>query len=121
MADKVSTCKIVKINGEFVSLAAAQELADRATRTFNTGATKGDSVNMVFGVQDEKRERIVMFSLVAGLTRERLARAAREYGLPQAAIPAPTDIHILDDFPRLATGKVDMHAMKQKAAGISSG
>lgn len=94
--------RFAKIAGEMVSLMICEELA---------GHLFADSTNAAIAIADERKgEHIVLYSEAQGITREALANAAREKGLPE--IYMPKHVVYISEIPRLGNGKIDYPALK---------
>jgi len=94
--------RFAKIAGEMVSLMICEELA---------GHLFADSCHAAIAMADERKgEHIVLYSEAQELTREALANAAREKGLPE--IYMPKHVIYMDEIPRLGNGKIDYPALK---------
>jgi hypothetical protein len=122
MTENVLVEGCVKISGQLVPLSRAQQVADYTSNVLDI--TVGEYRNpvgstKVFGVRDGAgKERIVMFSIVAGLTREKLLRTATADRFGIYSVPAKEDLHVMEDFPRLPTGKVDIKLMRRMAVSF---
>ena len=94
--------RFAKIAGEMVSLMICEELA---------GHLFTDAAHAAIAFSDERKgEHIVLYSEAEGLTREALANAAREKGLPE--IYMPKHIVYIEQIPRLGNGKIDYPSLK---------
>ena len=97
--------RFAKVAGEMVSLEVVEKIATQASPSSMHGAsTQTDGT---------RGEAIVLFTTDAGLTREQMAEAARQSGIPEIAVPRKMQ-HV-DALPLLGTGKVDYVALKKLA------
>lgn len=97
--------RFAKVAGEMVSLESVEKLAAAAAPDGQHAASSRADA--------QKGEAIVLFSTDASLTREVLARRARELGL--AELTVPRQIVTLDALPLLGTGKIDHVALRRMA------
>jgi acyl-[acyl-carrier-protein]-phospholipid O-acyltransferase/long-chain-fatty-acid--[acyl-carrier-protein] ligase len=95
--------RFAKVAGEMVSLEVVEKVAGVAS----PGQTHGASTQ----TDGARGEAIVLFSTDAGLSRDRLAEAAKSLGVPELAVPRKI-LH-LDALPLLGTGKVDYVSLKK--------
>jgi acyl-[acyl-carrier-protein]-phospholipid O-acyltransferase/long-chain-fatty-acid--[acyl-carrier-protein] ligase len=72
----------------------------------------------VTAVPDEARgERLVAFYTDAAMTPAELWERLCRTELPRLWIPKREDLRVIDAIPSLGTGKVDLRAVRQLAAG----
>jgi acyl-[acyl-carrier-protein]-phospholipid O-acyltransferase/long-chain-fatty-acid--[acyl-carrier-protein] ligase len=95
--------RFAKIAGEMVSLEVVEKVA--------TIASPGQMHGASSQADGARGETIVLFSTDPGLTRERLAEAARTLGVPELAVPRR--IEHVESLPLLGTGKVDYVTLKR--------
>jgi acyl-[acyl-carrier-protein]-phospholipid O-acyltransferase/long-chain-fatty-acid--[acyl-carrier-protein] ligase len=75
----------------------------------------------VTGVPDELRgERLVAFYVDAGLQPPELWRRLSHAGLPPLWLPKAENLHPVESLPLLATGKLDLRAVKAKAMQLEA-
>ncbi len=97
--------RFAKVAGEMVSLEAVEKLAAAVSPDAQHAATSR--------ADTQKGEAIVLFTTDATLSREALARRARELGLAELAVPR--QVVTLDALPLLGTGKIDHVALRRMA------
>jgi acyl-[acyl-carrier-protein]-phospholipid O-acyltransferase/long-chain-fatty-acid--[acyl-carrier-protein] ligase len=99
-----------KIAGEMVSHSKIEEVMQGIV---------GSGACAVTGVADERRgEKLVAFLAVGGMTAQEVWQGMLASGLPKIWIPKLDDIHVIDELPRLGTGKVDLRALGQMALAV---
>ncbi|MDD5388121.1 MAG: AMP-binding protein [Gallionellaceae bacterium] len=97
--------RFAKVAGEMVSLEVVESIAR---------AVSADASHAAINISDPARgEAIVLFTTDPGLTREQLAAAAKNLGLPEIALPRR--IRVIEELPTLGTGKIDYPRLKEAA------
>lgn len=106
--------RFAKIAGEMVPL---ERLDDEMHEILNT---QGDRVLAVAAVPDDKRgERVVVLHLATVADQlEQVFQQLRERGLPNLWIPDHRDCYTVEQFPVLATGKLDLRRIGEVAKAI---
>jgi acyl-[acyl-carrier-protein]-phospholipid O-acyltransferase / long-chain-fatty-acid--[acyl-carrier-protein] ligase len=98
--------RFAKIAGEKIDLEASEAIARAASPK---------AQHAVVSVPDAKKgEALLLLTTDASLSREALARAARETGAAELAIPR--HLSVVDAIPLLGTGKVNYGELKRVAA-----
>ncbi len=98
-----------KIGGEMVPHGAIEELLQGSF-------DPSERVLAVTAVPDEKRgERLVVLYTPSAGGADRLRGILRESDLPNLWCPAPNAFHEVDELPQLATGKLDLGALRKMA------
>ncbi len=102
--------RFAKVAGEMVPLGAVEDLAAK------TWPAAGHAV---VAVADARRgEQLVLLTTERGVTRQGLAAAAREAGLPELFVPRT--ISVVREIPVLGTGKTDYQAVAALAAAADA-
>ncbi len=101
--------RFAKVAGEMVSLETVEKLAVHAAPAAMHGATSR--------ADGARGEALVLFTTDPALTRNALAGAARQLGLPEIAVPRT--IRHIDALPLLGTGKTDYVSLKRLAEAAS--
>jgi len=97
--------RFAKVAGEMVSLEVVESIA---------AAASPKSAHAATAVTDPMRgETIVLFTEDPALRRDQLMSAARRLGLPEVAVARR--VEVVEDLPRLGTGKCDYVALKSWA------
>jgi acyl-[acyl-carrier-protein]-phospholipid O-acyltransferase/long-chain-fatty-acid--[acyl-carrier-protein] ligase len=89
--------RFAKIGGEMVSLAAVE--------TYIQAAYPDKDIAVVAAPDPRKGEKLVLFTNEPRLTRDGLIDLAHDQGVPEIMIPKQSVV--LDELPRLGTGKFD--------------
>ena len=97
--------RFAKVAGEMVSLEVVEKMATQASPSAMHGASTQ--------IDGTRGEAIVLFTTDAALTRDLLADAAKQLGIPEIAVPRK--IQRVDALPLLGTGKTDYVALKKLA------
>jgi acyl-[acyl-carrier-protein]-phospholipid O-acyltransferase/long-chain-fatty-acid--[acyl-carrier-protein] ligase len=63
-------------------------------------------------------DRIVLFTTDPALERAHLVRAAQEKKRSLLGLPKPSDIHYLEEIPKLPTGKPDYQKLKKAGSSF---
>jgi len=93
--------RFAKVGGEMVSLTAVEEIAGRLwPGSLHATATQA---------HPQKGEQIVLITTQAGAGRPALLEQVRKEGYSE--IHLPRSIHVLEEMPLLATGKIDYRAV----------
>jgi acyl-[acyl-carrier-protein]-phospholipid O-acyltransferase/long-chain-fatty-acid--[acyl-carrier-protein] ligase len=97
-----------KIGGEMVPHTKVEDLVSRLP---------GIEACAVTATEDaQKGERLVLFYVAGdGVEPATVWQALSATDMPKLWLPKPRDIHRLDDLPKLATGKLDLQAVKRLA------
>ncbi len=99
--------RFAKIGGEMVSLTGVENVINTAFP---------EEIHAVVSVPDKKKgEKLVLITTRAGLTRKELAKAMKEAGSPELAIPR--EIIEVDAIPVLGSGKTDYVTLQSIAQG----
>jgi len=103
-----------KIGGEMVPHVAIEEV-------LLGGLNTHDRVLVVTSVPDEKRgERLLVLHTMDADMVENLQRILRESDLPNLWRPSPNSFYRVSELPELATGKIDLGAVRKLAADLDS-
>lgn len=98
--------RFAKIGGEMISLAAVEIMVAHAWE---------ESMHAVISLPDKsKGEQLVLFTEYENATRKVLVKQSRADGLSDLHIPKV--IHVVDQLPVLASGKVDYVSLQHQAA-----
>ncbi len=99
--------RFAKVAGEMVSLEAVEQLVMSISPFRQHG---------VIALPDEERgEKIILFTTDHTMTRNKIRDAAKKQHRPDFEIPRK--VEIIDEMPRLGTGKTDNIALKRIATG----
>jgi acyl-[acyl-carrier-protein]-phospholipid O-acyltransferase/long-chain-fatty-acid--[acyl-carrier-protein] ligase len=102
--------RFAKLAGEMVPLGVVEDLAAKAWPT---------AAHAVVAVNDARKgEQLVLLTTRKDLTRQALATAAREAGLPEIFVPRT--ISIVREIPVLGTGKTDYAAVTRLATELAN-
>jgi acyl-[acyl-carrier-protein]-phospholipid O-acyltransferase/long-chain-fatty-acid--[acyl-carrier-protein] ligase len=102
--------RFAKIAGEMVPLGAVEDLAATAWPA---------AAHAVVAVADPRKgEQLVLLTTAATLTRQALAAAARDAGLPEIFVPRT--VVPVGEIPVLGTGKTDYVAVARAAAAATA-
>ena len=102
-----------KIAGEMVP----HEMVEMA---INEELKAESRVIAVTACEDSKRgERLIVFYAIDDFNAENMIEKLKERNLPNLWIPKADDFVKIDQIPLLGSGKVDLQAMKKKAAAYA--
>jgi acyl-[acyl-carrier-protein]-phospholipid O-acyltransferase/long-chain-fatty-acid--[acyl-carrier-protein] ligase len=100
--------RFAKVAGEMISLEVVEKVATLASpKCVHAASTQPDGT---------RGETIVLFTTDITLTRERLAEAAKTFGVPEISVPRK--IEHVDTLPLLGTGKIDYVCLKLLAENL---